>query len=51
MSIIIGMTIYTLLLSPYHFVLHYVMLCDHVTTMRTGTERGVFIYLESKDPP
>ena len=34
------MTIKILLLSPYHFVLHYVMLCDHVTTMRTGTERG-----------
>ena len=34
------MTIKILLLSPYHFVLHYVMLCDHVTIMRTGTERG-----------
>ena len=34
------MTIKVVLLSPYHFFLHYVMLCDHVTTMRTGTERG-----------
>ena len=34
------MTIKNLLLSPYHFVLLYVMLRDYVTTMRTGSERG-----------
>ena len=34
------MIIKVLLLFPYQFVLHYVMLCDRVTTMRTGTERG-----------
>ena len=39
--------LYFTLLFPYHFVLRYVMLRDHVTTMRTGTERGEFINLDS----
>ena len=37
---IIGMTIKSLLLSPYHFVLHYVMLCDHVTRMVRCTTKA-----------
>ena len=44
------MTIKNLLLSPYHFVLQYVMLCDHVTTMRTGTERGGSLIWKVKIP-
>ena len=49
---IIGMTIKILLLSPYHIVLRYVMLCDHACddhAHRQG-ERGVHQF-EKLGPP